>query len=146
MIIIGNIPEILVQERKMRQNFGNNLRWSIFDRKTNPENLPEMQKNVSRFAENRKIRVRTAQKSMKNWFSPFTSGKICAIIPNVRCGNALRGISAVGSAFEWHSKGQGFDSPMLHHKRTPILIQRLAFSFCPESLASQGFFQFVGRM
>ena len=26
-----------------------------------------------------------------------------------------RGISAVGSAFEWHSKGQGFDSPMLHH-------------------------------
>ena len=25
-----------------------------------------------------------------------------------------RGISAVGSAFEWHSKGQGFDSPMLH--------------------------------
>ena len=25
------------------------------------------------------------------------------------------GISAVGSAFEWHSKGQGFDSPMLHH-------------------------------
>ena len=28
---------------------------------------------------------------------------------------ATRGISAVGSAFEWHSKGQGFDSPMLHH-------------------------------
>ena len=27
----------------------------------------------------------------------------------------MRGISAVGSAFEWHSKGQGFDSPMLHH-------------------------------
>ena len=29
----------------------------------------------------------------------------------------FRGISAVGSAFEWHSKGQGFDSPMLHHKK-----------------------------
>ena len=25
------------------------------------------------------------------------------------------GIGAVGSAFEWHSKGQGFESPMLHH-------------------------------
>ncbi len=28
--------------------------------------------------------------------------------------DSVRGISAVGSAFEWHSKGQGFDSPMLH--------------------------------
>ena len=25
-----------------------------------------------------------------------------------------RGISSVGRAFEWHSKGQEFDSPMLH--------------------------------
>ncbi len=25
------------------------------------------------------------------------------------------GISSVGRAFEWHSKGQGFDSPILHH-------------------------------
>lgn len=24
------------------------------------------------------------------------------------------GISAVGSAFEWHSKGRGFESHMLH--------------------------------
>ena len=24
------------------------------------------------------------------------------------------GISSVGRAFEWHSKGQEFDSPMLH--------------------------------
>ncbi len=27
-----------------------------------------------------------------------------------------RGISSVGRAFEWHSKGQEFDSPMLHKK------------------------------
>ena len=27
----------------------------------------------------------------------------------------LRGISSVGRAFEWHSKGQGFESPILHH-------------------------------
>ncbi len=26
------------------------------------------------------------------------------------------GISSVGRAFEWHSKGQEFDSPMLHKK------------------------------
>ena len=36
------------------------------------------------------------------------------------------GISAVGSAFEWHSKGQGFDSPMLHHKgiKQTLFLQR----------------------
>ena len=27
------------------------------------------------------------------------------------------GISSVGRAFEWHSKGQGSDSPMLHFKK-----------------------------
>ena len=32
------------------------------------------------------------------------------------------------------------------HKRTLILIQRLAFFLCPKSLASQGFFQFAGCM
>ena len=66
----------------------------------------------------------------KNEFSPFTSGRICAIISTVRCGNALRGISAVGSAFEWHSKGQGFDSPMLHHLITHVLIQGMGDVFC----------------
>ena len=29
----------------------------------------------------------------------------------------FRGYSSVGRAFEWHSKGQGFDSPYLHHKK-----------------------------
>ena len=33
-----------------------------------------------------------------------------------------RGISAVGSAFEWHSKGQGFDSPMLHQLPLEIAV------------------------
>ena len=28
----------------------------------------------------------------------------------------MRGIGAAGSAFDWQSKGQGFESPMLHHK------------------------------
>ena len=28
-----------------------------------------------------------------------------------------RGYSSVGRAFEWHSKGQEFDSPYLHHKK-----------------------------
>ena len=32
------------------------------------------------------------------------------------------------------------------HKRTLILIQRLAFFLCPKSLAPQGFFQFAGCM
>ena len=27
------------------------------------------------------------------------------------------GYSSVGRAFEWHSKGQEFDSPYLHHKK-----------------------------
>ncbi len=29
------------------------------------------------------------------------------------------GISAVGSAFEWHSKGRGFESHMLHEGKSP---------------------------
>ena len=35
---------------------------------------------------------------------------------------------------------------VIPHKRTLILIQRLAFFLCPESLAPQGFFQFAGCM
>ena len=35
-------------------------------------------------------------------------------IPNRNTGREKRGISSVGRAFEWHSKGQEFDSPMLH--------------------------------
>ena len=31
----------------------------------------------------------------------------------------VRGISAVGSAFEWHSKGRGFESHMLHEGKSP---------------------------
>lgn len=34
------------------------------------------------------------------------------------------GYGAAGSAFEWHSKGQGFESPYLHHK----LPENLVFS------------------
>ena len=30
--------------------------------------------------------------------------------------HSARGYSSVGRAFEWHSKGQEFDSPYLHHK------------------------------
>ena len=37
-------------------------------------------------------------------------------IPNRHAGREKRGISSVGRAFEWHSKGQEFDSPMLHKK------------------------------
>ena len=37
-------------------------------------------------------------------------------IPNRYAGKGKRGISSVGRAFEWHSKGQEFDSPMLHEK------------------------------
>ena len=33
---------------------------------------------------------------------------------NVR-GKAKRGCGAVGSASEWHSEGQGFESPQLHY-------------------------------
>ena len=39
------------------------------------------------------------------------------------------GISAVGSAFEWHSKGQGFDSPMLHQKTLDFIRKIKGFIF-----------------
>ena len=33
------------------------------------------------------------------------------------------GHSSVGRALEWHSRGQGFDSPWLHHPPAPMLRQ-----------------------
>ena len=44
--------------------------------------------------------------------SACISGGACAILSPFLC----RGYSSVGRAFEWHSKGQEFDSPYLHHK------------------------------
>ena len=52
-----------------------------------------------------------------------------------------RGYSAVGSAFEWHSKGQGFDSPYLHQRKNHA-IKRVFFfveNRSIERLHSQGF-------
>ena len=41
---------------------------------------------------------------------------------------------------------RGFESHRFRHKRTLILIQRLAFFLCPKSLAPQGFFHLSGCM
>ena len=51
--------------------------------------------------------------------------------PTLHCDNlsTKRGHGAVGSAFEWHSKGQGFESPWLHHKRTRIVIREICHNF-----------------
>ena len=38
---------------------------------------------------------------------------------NIFCCEQQRGISAVGSAFDWQSRGQGFESPMLHQNDNP---------------------------
>ena len=44
--------------------------------------------------------------------------------------DSLRGISAVGSAFEWHSKGRGFESHMLHYEKTEIVEYRDLYRAC----------------
>ena len=41
------------------------------------------------------------------------------------------GIGAVGSAFEWHSKGQGFESPMLHQNPSENISFQTDFSMDP---------------
>lgn len=56
----------------------------------------------------------------------------------------ISGCSAVGSVLEWGSRGRKFESSHPDHKRTLILIQRLAFFLCPKSLAPQGFFHLAG--
>ena len=43
---------------------------------------------------------------------------------------SIRGISSVGRAFEWHSKGQEFDSPMLHKRQTETGRCLSLFVFC----------------
>lgn len=49
--------------------------------------------------------------------SEFCKEKACNLLGHVvkyRLQGQLRGYSAVGSASEWHSEGQGFESPYLH--------------------------------
>lgn len=38
----------------------------------------------------------------------------------------MRGYSAVGSASEWHSEGQGFESPYLHSKSRAQFVENSA--------------------
>ena len=55
-----------------------------------------------------------------------------AIIYHVRSVDRAKriwGISTVGSALHSHCRGQEFESPMLHHLSTQILIQYLGTSF-----------------
>ena len=37
------------------------------------------------------------------------------------------GCSSVGRALEWHSRGQGFDSPQLHHKKPQVSAAFIVF-------------------
>ena len=37
----------------------------------------------------------------------------------------LRGISSVGRALAWHARGQEFDSPMLHHFHSVVMMTEL---------------------
>lgn len=40
-------------------------------------------------------------------------------------GSSPRGISSAGRALEWHSRGQGFDPPILHLKKKVELGNRV---------------------
>ena len=67
------------------------------------------------------------KKSCENFANPKKLPTFA--IPNRYAGREKRGISSVGRAFEWHSKGQEFDSPMLHKKkrtanRCPFFVQQ----------------------
>lgn len=42
------------------------------------------------------------------------------------------GYSSAGRTLEWHSRGQGFDSPYLHHTEAFENIVFEAFSFYPK--------------
>jgi hypothetical protein len=46
-----------------------------------------------------------------------------------------RGRSSVGRALEWHSRGQGFDSPRLHHQGTPVKSGTSSVSVATEDRA-----------
>ena len=49
----------------------------------------------------------------------MTKPRCCAIIsPLSRTTPTTWGYSSVGRALEWHSRGQGFDSPYLHQKES----------------------------
>ena len=79
------------------------------------------------------------------FFSPISSGN-----PRRRRGESLwrvvREVEGATLEMSWRAIFLGFESLTLRHKRTLILIQRLAFFLCPKSLAPQGFFHFAGCM
>jgi hypothetical protein len=52
--------------------------------------------------------------------------------------DSWRGHSSVGRALEWHSRGRGFDSPWLHHRR--ILANLSERRRTQESTINRGFF------
>ena len=58
--------------------------------------------------------------------------------PTLHCDNlsTKRGHGAVGSAFEWHSKGQGFESPWLHQKNIVHFVRYFLFE-------DRGFHDFI---
>ena len=58
---------------------------------------------------------------MKQTMSAFQLKHIDILHFIVATQSTKRGHGAVGSAFEWHSKGQGFESPWLHQKISCIL-------------------------
>ena len=41
----------------------------------------------------------------------------------------LRGISSVGRALAWHARGQEFDSPMLHHFHSVVMMDGVGYGF-----------------
>ena len=62
---------------------------------------------------------------MKQTMSAFQLKHIDILHFIVTTQSTKRGHGAVGSAFEWHSKGQGFESPWLHQKISCILYDIL---------------------
>ena len=73
---------------------------------------------------------------MKQTMSAFQLKHIDILHFFVTTQSTKRGHGAVGSAFEWHSKGQGFESPWLHQKISCILYDIFLFE-------DRGFHDFI---
>jgi hypothetical protein len=56
-----------------------------------------------------------------------TSGWVSRVLQRI---TMLWGYSSVGRAFEWHSKGQEFESPYLHQDKAPVYTGALSFLRC----------------
>ena len=73
---------------------------------------------------------RSPKFSQKTFQKPIDkTNRLCYNITVAKINTYQWGYSSVGRALEWHSRGQGFDSPYLHQQKENFCLPKVLFLF-----------------